>query len=84
MRKILVDGKEIVTNYNEKTMENLVSGDDLPNYDFYTKYSNESKKDFLKRLISYGYTRIRFGEVSTRIRGFHEIVAYCKKLKDDE
>ena len=32
MRKIIVDEKEIVTNYGEKTMDNLVSGDDLPDY----------------------------------------------------
>lgn len=84
MRKITVDGKEIVTNYGEKTMHNLVSGDDLPNYDLCLKDFRESNEDFLKRLISYGYTRIRFGEVSTRIRGFHDIVAYCRNTNDND
>lgn len=84
MRKIIVDGKEITTNYREKTMHNLVSGNDLPNYDFYTKYFRESNEDFFKRLISYGYTRIRFGEVSTKIKGIHDTVAYCRNSNDDE
>lgn len=84
MRKIIIDGKEITTNYGEKTMDNLVSGDDLPNYDLCIKNFRESNEEFFKRLISYGYTRIRFGEVSTRIRGFHNVVAYCRKPNDDE
>lgn len=82
MRKILVDGKEITTNYGEKTMNNLVSGNDLPNYVFYRKKHNETSKEFFMRLVSYGYTRIRFGEVSTRIRGFHDVVAYCKEIEE--
>lgn len=78
MRKIIVDGKEITTNYGEKTMHNLVSGDDLPNYDLCLKNFRESNEEFFKRLISEGYTRIRFGEISTRIKGFHETIAYCR------
>lgn len=81
MRKIIVDGKEITTNYGEKTMNNLVSGDELQNYDMYGKKYKETNEDFFKRLIGYGYTRIRFGEVSTRIRGFHDVVAYCRKKR---
>lgn len=84
MRKIIVDEKEIVTNYGEKTMDNLVSGDDLPDYILYTKNHGESTQDFFKRLIEYGYTRIRFGEVTTRIKGFHDVVAYCKKIDNDK
>lgn len=83
MRKIIVDGKEIITNYGEKTMNNLVSGDELPNYDMYGKKYKETNEDFFKRLIDYGYTRIRFGEVSTRIRGFHDVVAYCRKKENE-
>lgn len=81
MRKIIIDGKQIVTNYGEKTMGNLVSGNDLPNHDMYMRKSRETNEDFFKRLVEYGYTRIRFGEVSTRIRGFHDVVAYCQKKK---
>lgn len=79
MRKIMVDGKEIITNYGERGASTLVTGDDLPNYEFYTKNFKESNEQFLKRLVSYGYTRIRFAEVSTRIRNFHNVVVYCRK-----
>lgn len=79
MRKIMVDGKEIITNYGERGASTLVTGDDLPNYEFYTKNFKESNEQFLKRLVSYGYTRIRFAEVSTRIRNFHNVVDYCRK-----
>lgn len=78
MKKILVEGKEITTNYGEKGMNTLVTGDDLPNYELHTKNSKESIERFLKRLVSYGYTRIRFAEVATRIRNFHDVVAYCR------
>lgn len=79
MRKILVDGKEITTNYGEKGMNTLLTGDDLPNYVLCTKNSKESNEQFFKRLVSQGYTRIRFAEVTTRIRNFHDVVAYCRE-----
>lgn len=84
MRKIIIDGKEIVTNYGEKTMGNLVSGNDLPNYVLESMKFRETKEDFFKRLIEHGYTRIRFGEVSTRIKGFHDVVAYCRKNDEED
>ena len=37
MKKILVDGKEITTNYGEKGMYTLVTGDNLPNYELYKR-----------------------------------------------
>lgn len=84
MRKIMVDGKEITTNYGERGASTLVTGDDLPNYELFVKDFKESTEQFLKRLVSYGYTRIRFAEVSTRIRNFHDVVAYCRNSKNNE
>lgn len=78
MKKILVDGKEITTNFGEKGMNTIVTGDDLPYYELHTKNFKESNDKFFKRLVSQGYTRIRFAEVSTRIRNFHDVVAYCR------
>lgn len=83
MRKKIIDGKKIVTNCGEKTMNNLVSGDDLPNYDMYMIKNKERNEDSLKRLIDCGYTRIRFGEVATRIRGLHNVIAYCRKKENE-
>ena len=78
MRKISIDGKEIITNYGEKSAERLVSNNDLPNYEIRYKKSKEGNKEFLMRLVNEGYTRIRFVEISTNIKGFHEIAAYCR------
>lgn len=79
MRKMIINGVEINTNYGEKSAERLVSGDDIDGYEFYSRHDRESNEEFLKRLIGYGYRKIRFGEVSTRIRNFHEVVAYCEE-----
>ena len=79
MRKIIVAGKEIKTNYGEKSAERLVSGDDIDGYELYTRNTRETNEEFLNRLISYGYTKIRFAEVSTRIKNFHDVVAYCEE-----
>lgn len=54
MRKIIIDGKEIVTNYGEKTMGNLVSGNDLPNYVLESMKFRETKEDFLNDLSNMG------------------------------
>ncbi len=78
MRKILIDGKAITTNYGEKGMNTLVAGNEIPKYELYNKKFNESNEEFLKRLVSHGYTRIRFAEVSTGIRNFHNVIAYCR------
>lgn len=79
MRKIIVDGKEIKTNYGEKSAEKLVTGNDIEGYELYTRNSRETNEEFLKRLIGYGYRKIRFAEVATRIRNFHDVVAYCEE-----
>lgn len=78
MRKIIIDGKKIITNYGESGAMTLVTGDDLPNYELYTKRNKETDEEFFNRLVSYGFTRIRFAEVATFIKGFHDTVAYCR------
>ena len=79
MRKIEVNGKVITTNYGESGADTIVRGDNLPNYRMEVKNScMESDKEFLERLVSYGYTRIRFACVSTRVRGIHSTFAYCR------
>ena len=82
MRKMIIDNKEIMTNYNEKSAERIVNGEDINGYDLFFKNYKESKKEFLERLVELGYKRIRLGEVATNIKGIHDIVAYCKEIKD--
>lgn len=66
MKKILVDGKEITTNYGEKSMCTLVIGDNLPNYELYIKESRETNEQFFKGLYhtdirKYGFPRLKQG-----------------------
>ena len=78
MRTIEVLGKEITTNYRETGSDTIVAGNDLPNYTMVLAKFAESDKAFLERLVSYGYTRIRIARVSTRVRGIHDTIAYCR------
>lgn len=78
MKKIIVNEKEITTNLGENGAYTLVKGDDLPNYRMQLPNFRESDEEFLKRLVSYGYTRIRFARVTTMVRGFHKTIAYCR------
>lgn len=80
MKKIIVNGKEVTTNYGENGMYTLVTGNDLPNYTMELKKNIiETDEEFLERLVENGYTRIRFALTSTRIRGYHNSIAYCRK-----
>lgn len=79
MRKMIINNIEVITNYEEKSAERLVNGEDIDGYDLLIKESRESTKEFLEKLVDMGYTRIRFAEVATGIRGIHDVVAYCKE-----
>ena len=54
MRKMIIDNKEIMTNYNEKSAERIVNGEDINGYDLFFKNYKESKKEFLERLVELG------------------------------
>lgn len=41
--------------------------------------SLEGKDAFYTRLINEGYTRVKLYEVSTRIRGYHKVIAMVKR-----
>lgn len=80
MRQIEVNGVLVTTNYNESGADTIVKGDDLPNYRMELKQScMESDKNFLERLVSYGYTRIRFARTTTRVKGIYNTFAYCRR-----
>lgn len=86
MKKMVVDGKEIKTNFGQTYY--LCNGNDKNGYriqlrdwvlDDGAKYKRqETEKEMLQRLVSYGYTTIMFAEVSTAIRGYHDLFAYAK------
>lgn len=79
MKKIEINGKEVTTNFGEKGMHTLVVGNDFPNYIMELMDNRETTKQFFERLVDKGYTRIRFAEISTRIKGYHKTIAYCRR-----
>lgn len=86
MKSMVVNGKQIRTNYGQTYY--LCDGNDRNGYriklrewvlDDGAKYKRqETDEEMLERLAGYGYTTIRFAEVSTAIRGYHDLIAYAK------
>lgn len=77
MKKIVINGKEITTNYGESGADTIVAGNYLPNYYMCLKDFGESDEEFFERLCKY-YSRIRFAMVTTAIRGCYKTIAYCR------
>lgn len=71
MNKIMVDGKEIYTNYNAEgnypRLPDTMSANAVHTSDF----------AFLKDMASKGYNKITFYYATTCIRGYHRIYAKC-------
>lgn len=72
--------KEVKTNYLEFASYRLCNGNDKKGYIMKLKSNcRESNKEFYERLVNEGWTTIMFYEVSTRIRGLHDVIAYVKR-----
>ena len=72
--------KKIKTNYGQFKSYALCNGNDKKGWIMKTKDScRESDKEFFERLVNSGYTTISFYEVSTRVRGLHDVIAYVKR-----
>lgn len=73
--------KEIKTNYRKGRYSfPMCNGEDRKGWTMKIKEScRESNEEFFQRLVERGYTHISFYEVSTRIRGLHDTIAYVKR-----
>lgn len=87
MKTIIVNGKQITTNYEENYP--LWNGNDIPRiYDgcmsrgFGKWVATKSETEILNDLVNAGYTRIKFVETSTRIRGYHNTVVFYGGRKE--
>lgn len=79
MKKIEIKGKEITTNFGENGMFTVVAGNNLPNYTMELPMFRETDSQFLERLVDKGYTRIRFAQTTTKVKGYHDTIAYCRR-----
>lgn len=71
--------KEIKTNYRVgRYGYPLCNGENREGWLMRLAEFRETPKEFYERLVKLGYTRISLYEVSTRIKGVHDLIAYCK------
>lgn len=80
MRKMIINGHEVTTNYEKYGSYPMCDGNDKKTMRMMIRENcRESAEEMLERLAGYGYTRITFYETSTRVKGIHNLIAYCKK-----
>lgn len=71
--------KEIKTNYRVGRYEYPISnGNNREGWIMKLAEFRETPKEFYERLVKLGYAKISLYEVSTRIKGVHNLIAYCK------
>ena len=73
--------KEIKTNYRKGRFSYpMCNGEDRNGWTMKLKRDcKESIGEFYQRLVDLGYTNIKFYEVATRVRGYHDTIAYVKR-----
>lgn len=76
MRKMEIDGVEITTNFSTCYAYPMGDGNDKKTYR-YAGHVIGGKAD-LEHFVHRGYRTIRFENVTTMVRGFHQTIAYVK------
>ena len=99
MKKLNINGHEVLTNYPGGWTGYPIDSRSYSHKNStlcLTANSRETDKQMLERLAEKGYTRITFYETTTRVKGYHELIAYCSteplkeekpkftKIRDDE
>lgn len=79
MNKIMVDGVEVTTNYPGGASGYPYSdGNDKKTMKMILVNFQEREMDVIKRCVKNGYTRVTFYETTTRVRGYHKLLAFAK------
>lgn len=81
MKKMTIDGKVITTNFGESGMYHLFTGNE--EYLHSLRFGEVTERA-LHRFVAEGYNYIRFGELSTAVRGYHNVCAICKCIGGDK
>lgn len=82
MKKIIVNGYEVTTNYGAMDYP-FSDGNGKSTMSLQLLKFRETDKDALERLAPQ-YSKITFYRTRTSVRGFYETVAYCKRREDNE
>ena len=80
MQTFNLNGVDVKTNYGSVDYP-LWDGNEVPNiYDTYYRVDfGKSDADLFNELVDNGYTRIRFVEMTTRVRGWHNVYAFAAR-----
>ena len=79
MTKMFVNGVEITTNYTAPQFP-IWDGRERPKtMSVHKEKFGEGLRCFLERMVALGYKRVTFYETTTRVRGYHEFYAFCKR-----
>lgn len=78
MKEMTINGKTIKTNY-ESDEYAIWNGNDYPKtMEVVDVPFGKTAKEVLYDLVDAGYTRIRFVETTTCVRGYHKVHAFAK------
>lgn len=86
MKKVEINNRMVSTNYGQDYA--ILSGDGPSTMhcehmqwvlEDGAKYqTKEGERKMFERLVAQGYSKITFYRTTTTIRGYYEIIAYCK------
>lgn len=79
MKKMIIDGREIKTNYRQ-SVNGYPFSDGRAKKTMIAVYAfnQENDTELLHKLVARGYTTITFYWCTTRVKGYYNIMAYCK------
>lgn len=79
MTTMIVDGREVKTNYREgRYLYPFCNGDTREGWTMEIAEFNETPREIVERLGK-RYSRVSIYMVTTRVRGIYEYLAYCKR-----
>ena len=76
MKKVNLFGHEVTTNCGENY--SFDKGNGRATMTLCLQNFGESDDEMLRRLAKQGYKKIMFFLVTTNIRGYYNVIAYCK------
>ena len=77
MKEMTINGKTVKTNYDGEWA--IWNGNDYPaTMRVVDVPFGKTAKEVLYDLVEQGYTRIRFVETTTCVRGYHKVHAFAK------
>lgn len=79
MKKMIVNGKEITTNYGANY--SLWNGEGKDTMVCRRVMPSKTAWDLLEDFVEEGYTRVTFYETTTCVRGYHQVYAFAKKRR---